>query len=86
MVLTDNQKNEFLYGEANYQIPLAATKVNLWPRTIPYSMDSTIGMLLLISYEGLQYAMDCVTETKVFKITRRISFYVRFYAMIQILY
>ena len=44
MILTDDQKLDFLYGEANYQIPLAAKRVNLWPTTIPYSMDSSIGM------------------------------------------
>eukprot|EP00795_Rhopilema_esculentum_P010344 gene10344-19041_t len=42
MILTEEQKQDFLYGSPNYQIPLAATKTNLWPTTIPYSMDSSI--------------------------------------------
>ena len=53
MILTDDQKRAFLFGDANYQIPLAAIKINLWPRTIPYSMDSSIGMLLLEFYFNL---------------------------------
>ena len=48
MILTDDQRREFLFGDANYQIPLAAIRKNLWPKTIPYTMDSTIGMLLLL--------------------------------------
>ncbi len=42
MVLTEDQKRDFLYGEPNYQIPLAATKVNLWPKLIAYDMDPSI--------------------------------------------
>ncbi len=45
MVMTDEQKRDFILGQANYQIPLAATKVNLWPTVIPYSMDSSIGKI-----------------------------------------
>eukprot|EP00795_Rhopilema_esculentum_P010341 gene10341-19038_t len=42
MILTEEQKQDFLYGSPNYQIPLAATKTSLWPTTIPYSMESSI--------------------------------------------
>eukprot|EP00794_Sanderia_malayensis_P015872 gene15872-17471_t len=42
MILTNDQKLAYLSGEANYQIPLAATKTNLWPTVIPYSLDSTL--------------------------------------------
>ena len=63
MILTDDQRREFLFGDANYQIPLAAIKINLWPRIIPYSMDSTIGMLSLVFSESFYCTLFCKFNT-----------------------
>ena len=35
MILDPDQLNEIKNGNFNRDIPMAATKTNLWPRTIP---------------------------------------------------
>ena len=42
MVLTPEQKKELEDTGMNPNIPLAATKTNLWPKTIPWDMESSI--------------------------------------------
>eukprot|EP00794_Sanderia_malayensis_P015875 gene15875-17475_t len=42
MILTEDQKRDYLSGQANYQIPLAAKKTDLWPKVIPYDIHSSL--------------------------------------------
>ena len=43
MILTEEQKNAYLNGEANAAVPLAAVNSGLWPKTIPYTINEKLG-------------------------------------------
>ena len=45
MILTKEQREAYLNGEANSAVPLAAVKTGLWPRKIPYTIDDKLGKL-----------------------------------------
>ena len=48
MELTEQQKKDYLEGEANSAVPLAAVNTGLWPKVIPYSWDEKLGKYLLV--------------------------------------